>query len=302
MLMEDAFHGGQWSLAVSRLVRQPPGTSYPFIQQQRLGICLAMVGRTEEANQQLDAELLSRIEPAGYLYAANLLLTHKQYAAAAARYRPAVRLLTPGEATTALAMNSLGNAVFRESPAEAARLWKIHMLGTLKAGSPNWSLSTYLDNACVIHRSQARDLIAQGKFREAADHSLAELTIMPGNVVAVEQVVPLLDEKQQSALADEVFERSYQSYAAICSKYPQSTAHRHLLARTAARCNRRLDEALKLAHESIAIDSARADVHATLAEVQLVRGDKPAAIAAAQAGLALEPKHEVCERVLAKAK
>ncbi len=34
------------------------------------------------------------------------------------------------------------------------------------------------------------------------------------------------------------------------------------------------------------------------------RGDKPAAIAiaAAEAGLALEPKHGVCERVLAKAR
>jgi hypothetical protein len=297
----DAASDRDWPTAAQHLRRYERASSSSSQQQEQLGIALLKLGQSEEGRKLLEQALKWRIEPGAYLMQAQLLLSQDLESEAAERFRTATRLMPPGEVLTINAFNSLGNALNVAAPAEAVTLWKINMLGPLLAGS-DMTLDLYLKNAAVIRRESARAAIQAGEFQEAADHALAELAAMPGDVVGVEQLVPLLDENGQAELADEVFARSVASYARVCEKFPQAAAHRNLLARTSARCNRRLDEALALAKEAIALDAENANYLATLAEVHLARGDKTAAIAAAEAGLALEPKHPVCERVLAKAK
>jgi|GEM_PF-5322181 len=298
---DEAFNDRDWATAVQQLRRFEQAGSSSNQQQDYMGIALLKLGQREEGEKYLEQALKWRIDPGAYSAQGQLLLTHELKAEAAARLRTATRLMPPGDGTTINAINSLGNALYLQSPTEATSLWKVNMFGPL-VGTSDMTLDMYLKNGAVIRREMARAAVAKGRFREAADHALAELAAMPGDVVGVEQLVPLFDEKGQRALGDEVFERSVWSYSRVCTNFPRAASHRNLLARTSARCNRRLDEALALAKEAIALEPEDANFHATLAEVQLARGDKQAAIAAAQAGLALEPKHAVCEKVLAKAK
>ena len=69
-----------------------------------------------------------------------------------------------------------------------------------------------------------------------------------------------------------------------------------------ARAKRGLDEAQQALDEALAIDPERPELFATQAELYLARGDKLAAIAAADKGLQIQPKHPGCEAMLAKAK
>jgi len=297
----DAVSDRDWLSAVQYLRRYERAGSGTSQQQEYLGAALFKLGQEQEAQDYLEQALQWQINPSARALQAQFLLSHDLKAPAGERFRVAARLLSPGEGATINALNSLGNALNTSAPGEAATLWKVNMLGPL-LGNNDMTLDMYLKNTAVIRRELARAALAAGQHREAADHALAELAAMPGDVVGVEQLVPLFDEQGQRALGDEVFARSVASYARVCEKFPQAAAHRNLLARTSARTSRRLNEALALANEAIALDAANANYHATLAEVHLARGDKPAAIAAAEAGLALEPKHAVCERVLAKAR
>ncbi len=297
----DAVSDRDWPTVVQHLRRYERRGSGSSQQQENLGVALLKLGQEEEGRKYLEQALKWRIDPGAHAMQGQLLLSYDLKPDAANRYRVATRLLPPGEGATINAFNSLGNALNTAAPDEAAALWKINMLGPL-VGPSDLTLDMYLKNTAVIRRELARAALAAGQFRAAADHALAELAAMPGDVVGVERLVPLFDERGQQALGDEVFARSVASYARVCEKFPTAAAHRHLLARASARCKRRLDEALALAKEAIALVPENANYHATLAEVHLARGEKPAAITAAEAGLILEPKHAVCERVLAQAR
>lgn len=297
----DAVSDRDWASAIQYLRRYQRASSGTSQQQEHIGVALLKLGQEQEARDNLELALKWQINPSARALQAQFLLSYDLKAAAAERYRVAARLMPPGEGITINALNSLGNSLNTTSPGEAATLWKINMLGPLM-GSQDMTLDMYLKNTAVIRRELARAALQAGRYREAADHALAELAAMPGDVVGVEQLVPLFDEQGQQALGDEVFARSVASYARVSQKFPQSAAHRNLLARTSARSKRRLDEAFTLAKEAIALDASNANYYSTLAEVHLARGERPAAIAAAEAGLALEPKHAVCERVLSKAR
>ena len=58
---------------------------------------------------------------------------------------------------------------------------------------------------------------------------------------------------------------------------------------------------MSAAREALILVPERADVHAALAEVWLARGDVASARAAAKQGLALEPGHADCRRLLSQA-
>jgi hypothetical protein len=297
----ETFRDEDWPGVVQHFRRfEQAGNSSPIYQDQ-LALALDKLGQHDEARKVRDAAVGWRIDPNTFASQGSNLLTYGLKPQAAQRYRIAVRLLPPGEGASINALNSLGNAVYEETPAAATPLWQLNMLGPLR-GNTNMTLDVYVKNLCVIHRVQARDLIGQGKYQEALAHGHQELDAMPGNVAVIEQLVPLFDEKGQQSLADELFNRSFATYAGYCEQFPQTTSHRNVLARMAARAKRKLDEAVKAIDEAIVIDPDSAELFATLAEVRLARGERDAASAAAKQGLKLEPGHDGCERMLAKAR
>ncbi len=298
-LAGEAYRSQDWRTVVQLLQPADPASPNNVGYLDMYAVALEMLGNKDEAAKMRDRAFISRLEPGVVASQAVGLLQLGQKAAAAERFRVVTRLLPPGDGAAINALNSLGNAVYEANPAEAIPLWQLNMLGPLR-GTNNMALDTHIKNLCVIHRVQARDLIAQGKFAEALVHAHAEMDIMPGNVAVIDQVAPLFAEKGQPAMADELFERFFKTYSESCAKYPQSGPQRNIFARTCARAKRRLDEAQKALDEALAIDPERPELFATQAELHLARGDKPAAIAAAEKGLALQPKHAGCEAMLAK--
>ena len=259
----EAFRDEDWPAVVRALERVNLPAYLHQTHYDQLSLALDKVGRKEEARKLRDPAAKFRVEPGTYATQGAGLLTHGLKAEAAERLRTAARLLPPGDAATVNALNSLGNSLYEQTPGAATPLWQLNMLGPLR-GTANMPLDTYVKNQIVTHRVQARDLIAQGKFREALAHCHKELDAMPGNVAVIDQVLPLFEAKDQRALADELFARSHQTYAGFCEKYPRSFYHRNILARTAARANRQLDEALRTIDEALAIDPERPELHATL--------------------------------------
>jgi predicted Zn-dependent protease len=124
---------------------------------------------------------------------------------------------------------------------------------------------------------------------------------MPASIHPATMLVPPLDKAGHRELSDQVFTHSFQVHTDLCRKYPASIYHRVMAARLAARCKRRLEEAIVLLDEALAIDPTRPILHATRAEVHLARGDHPAAVLAAREGLRLEPGNEECQNVLEQA-
>jgi tetratricopeptide (TPR) repeat protein len=301
ILANEAYRDQDWRTVAQLLRDVEPEIPNNIGYYDQLAVALEMLGDKTRAGQMRDAAVAARLEPGTIASQASGLLTFGQKAAAVDRYRVVARLLPPGEGTTINAINSLGNALYEASPGEAIPLWQLNMLGPLR-GTNNMLLDTHIKNLCVIRRVQARALIAQGKFAEAMVHCQAEMDIMPGNVAAVDQVAPLFEARGQKPLADELFERSYKTYRELCAKYPQSTSQRNILARTCARAKRRLPEAQELLDEALAIDPDRVELLATQAELHLARGDRSAAVAAAEKGLKMQPKHPGCEAMLAKAR
>ena len=297
----EAYRDEDWSAVIQHFRRFEQAGGGNSIYHAQLAMALDKLGQHDEARKLRDAAIGWRIEPGTYAVHGQNLLMHGLKPQAAERYRVAALLFLPGDGATINALNSLGNALYEENPAAAVPLWQLNMLGPLR-GNVNMTLDVYVKNLCVIHRVQARDLVAQGKYQEAMAHGFAELDAMPGNVAVIEQLVPLLDEKGQQPLADELFAKSFATYAGYCEQFPQTTNHRNVLARTAARAKRKLDEALKAIDEAIAIDGDRAELFATLAEVRLARGERDAAVAAAEQGLKIEPGHDGCDKMLAKAR
>jgi tetratricopeptide (TPR) repeat protein len=301
LLAGEAFRDQNWRTVIQLLQPAVEATPNNIGYHDQLALALEMNGDKEQAAAMRDRAASSRLEPGVIASQATGLLQLGKKDVAAERFRVAVRLMTPGDGTTINALNSLGNAVYEANPAEAIPLWQLNMLGPLR-GANNMSLDTHLRNLCVIHRVQARALIAEGKFAAALVHAHAELDIMPGNVAVIDQVAPLFIEKGQPAMADELYERSFKTYREFCAKYPKSGIQRNVFARTCARAERELDEAQQALDEAFAIDPQRPELYATQAELHLARGDKSAAIAAAEKGLVLQPKHAGCEALLAKAK
>jgi tetratricopeptide (TPR) repeat protein len=301
ILAGEAIRDQDWETAAQLLGAQDGAVAASSANQEQLATVLEMLGHQDQASKLREQAVAARLDPGTYASQAVNLLTLGKKEVAAERFQVAARLLPPGDGTTINAINSLGNAVYEDKPGEATPRWQFNMLGPLR-GSNNMALDTYLKNLCVIHRVQARDLIAQGKFAEALAHGHRELDVMPGNVAVIDQVASLFDKQEEPAMADELFERFWRTYSTFCEQYPQSSSQRNVLARTAARAHRRLDEALQRIDEALAIDPERAELYATLAEVHLARGDDDAAIVAAEKGLAVQPQHPGCLAMLAKAR
>ena len=307
MLASAAYADQDWPAVVRLLESTPPESRSGQTWHDQLGLAKAMLGRRDEARTLLDDAVGFRVDAGTYATQGAILLKHGRKAEAAERMQIASRLMPPGDGGTINAINALGNALYEETPAAAIPLWRLNMLGPLQ-GTTNLPLETYVKNLCVIHRVQARDAIARGDYAQALIHGHGELDAMPGNVGVIDQLVPLLDAAGQRPLADELFERAHETYAGYCDRYPRSTRHRNLLARTAARAGRKLDEAqaaigqaLEL-HAVIDNPTERAELHATQAEVHLARGEPAAAIRAAELGLSMAPGHPLCTKVLAKAR
>ena len=147
----------------------------------------------------------------------------------------------------------------------------------------------YRELAQVIHKGKAWAAIDAGRWDEA----LAELKLAqaarPGYASFTEQAVQKLDAAGRKADADAIFAVTFDLYDQTCHDFPQSAFHHNAAAWMAAQCDRRLDDALRLAENAVKLKPETAAYLDTLAEVHFRRGDFGRAIELEKKALALAP-------------
>lgn len=187
------------------------------------------------------------------------------------------------------AAERLGDLAAEKDGLRAAAYWQWTLMRCLRTSTNNLGVAGYLRRAHRIHKARARGLIATGKIDEALEEVRRSHAALPGEVDLALELVPLLEKVGRSQEAERLFGEVFDVQQRVCIDFPRSTTHRHDLARLAAGCRRRLDEALTYAQEAVALEPGDPAYVSTLAEVHFQRGDRQKAIELAERCIQLAP-------------
>jgi hypothetical protein len=185
---------------------------------------------------------------------------------------------------------NLGNAISGKEPLQAAAYWERLLLSGLKTSSSFTEIEGYLQLPHLVHKARGRGLLAKGDNDAAVAEIWLSHRSYPGDIKLAEDLVPELEKAGLRSAADELFDKVYASNKQMSEDFPSAAMIHNNLAWLAARCDRRLDEALthaKLANELSPDNAGYID---TLGEVHFRRGDRELAIQCAQRCLELDPK------------
>ena len=190
------------------------------------------------------------------------------------------------------AAQRLGDAAVGKDDLQAAAYWQWPLLRCLRTSTGNLGIEGYLRRAHLIHKTRARGLLAAGRIDEALEEIRLSRAALPGEVELVLELVPLLEKAGRHPDAEGLFADAFAVIQAVCNDFPKSAAHHHDLARLAAGCRRRLDEALEHASQAVALDPKNPTYLGTLAELHFQRGDRQQAVELAQRCVQSAPKQE----------
>ena len=140
-----------------------------------------------------------------------------------------------------------------------------------------------------IHHWRARGHLSQGNVEQALREAELALRLLPGDIYVPINLVPVLDRMERTGEADALFAQVFGRYEQVCVDYPQSAYHHNIAAWLAARCRRRLDEAMQHARIAVELSGARPDYLDTLAEIHFQRGETNEAIDLARRSIAAKP-------------
>jgi tetratricopeptide (TPR) repeat protein len=189
------------------------------------------------------------------------------------------------------AARKIGNERSDTDELHAAALFQRMLMYLLKTNSSYLNASDYVDVVHVIHRARARGLMAGGQGDAAAWDIAEACAAQPGDAEFVEEVTKHLDAAGRAAEAEQVFAACFARYDRVCREFPRAAAHHNGLAWLAARCGRRLDDAIRHAEAAVRLDPEQAAYVDTLAEVHFRRGNRGQAIALARRAVELEPEN-----------
>lgn len=182
-----------------------------------------------------------------------------------------------------------GNAVCATDPLTAAACWESMLLSCLSRRMAFIEIGGYIQIPFVIHKARARGLLAIGRNPDALQEIRLCQRYHPGDPSLAEDLVPVLETAGLPAEAEELFQSTFTHLHEICHDFPLSALHHNNLAWMAARCNRQLDEALRLARRAVELNPSSAAYLDTLAEVSYRLGQVEDAIGYEQRCVELEP-------------
>jgi tetratricopeptide (TPR) repeat protein len=191
---------------------------------------------------------------------------------------------------TNAASSLAARAVRQKQPLEAARWYRRVYMNLGLAGGSFLDGTAYLRVPAIAHLHQARWLLAQGKLDAARAEAKLLLEYLPEEPSVVIDLVRALDRAKRKADADQLFEEVFGGHRRSVTDFPKSALCHNRLAWLAARCGRRLDEALKHARTATTLAPEAPGYLDTLAEVHFQRGDKAEAVAAMKKAVKLAPK------------
>ena len=196
------------------------------------------------------------------------------------------------------AANGLGDLLYQEQPLAAADYWERRMLNCLREKWYFTDVYNYVHIPHLVHKTRAAGLLDAGQV----DQAIVELRkceqVWPGNLAAVEEFVPRLDKLGRTDFADELFDSAYANIEQTCRLFPDSALHHNNLAWTAAKCRRRLEEAMVHAQQALALAPDSAQYVDTLGEVYFQQGHVDKAIECARRCVELEPNTKFYQQQL----
>jgi tetratricopeptide (TPR) repeat protein len=158
--------------------------------------------------------------------------------------------------------------------------------------------SFYLSGPHQVHFLRARAFAAEGRIQEALEEVQLCLAFLPGDVEMPVCLVPELEKQGHKKEADELFGRVFRFYERLCKDYPRWAEGHNSLAWLAARCGRRLEEALEHSRRAVQLAPRNAAYLATLAEVHFRRGERAKALELIKQCVELAPKNEAFRKRL----
>ena len=199
------------------------------------------------------------------------------------------RTALPDSPPAASAAQFVGNIVSSQEPARAAECWEQLQLHVLNANSNFNEVEGYLSLSHIVHKKRAEAALASGNAEQVADELRRCDNILPGDVKLIVDLMPKLKAAGMTTEADTFFDRGFAAHQQVYEQFPASATYLNNAAWLCARSQRKLDEALSLVAQAIALAPDEASYHDTLAEVHFQRGDCAAAVAAAKRAVELSP-------------
>jgi tetratricopeptide (TPR) repeat protein len=257
------------------------------------GYALSKSGAAEEGAKQLRSAKLVALSPEARLVLAGGLQERGLKNEAVEELELVRRTALPDSTQATSAAQYVGNIVNRGEPARAAECWEHLRLHVLNTNSNFNEVEGYLSLSQLIHRARASAAIGLAQADKAAAELEACDKLLPADVRLVVELVPKLNRAGMSAVADSLFERAYADHQRVIEEFPQSAVHFNNAAWICARAQRKLEEALALAETAVKLAPDEAAYRDTLAEVHFQRGDRDAAVAAAQKCIELAPDNKL---------
>lgn len=186
----------------------------------------------------------------------------------------------------------LGEVLDESNPLEAANLWERHMLADLRVIYNFLDVESYLRFPFLIAKHKAKAAVLANRFDDANALARVAWETSPNDVRLAEELAPLLDQAQRRADADKLFNETFDSMSRVLTEYPNSAFHRNNMAWVAARCRRRLDEALEHASRAVELSPESASYFDTLAEVHFQRGNREEAVKNSQRAVSISPRYK----------
>ena len=266
----------------------PQDTSGLFLS----GNALLKAGNDVEARRRMRLARLLPLAGSSRRSLAEALRLHGLHDEALAEYELIMRTALFQSWDVNNAAQQIGNLVSKTDPLLAADCWERLLLSILKTSSAFVQTEGYLKLPHLVHKSRARGLIAKGNVDAAIPEIWLSYEALPGDVPLAEDLVPELREVGREDVADQLFEKVYQQLVAVARDFPDSSLHLNNAAWLAAKCDRKLDEAIVYAKRAVELTPGNLGHLDTLAEVHFRCGEVELAIKYAQQCLEGEPKNE----------